>query len=269
MTSYLEDLTADLSEEDRAALVTALSFALPLNPCLEDPGRAVLELDGLIAGLDTALSRQLDEILHHQAFQDVERTWRSPKYLVDGADRRENVEVHILDATHTEIYEDLTEAPEITRSSMFRKIYSLEYGQFGGQPFGAVIGAYELGSGPEDLALMRNMARLGALAHAPFMVSVRAGFFGMDNWGDLTAVQDLEAILSQPHYSAWQSLRTQENSRYLVLVLPGFLARVPYSPRSKIWPGFNYLEKTEKDNAYVWGYSSVLIGLLMARSFAK
>ncbi|MDR1085534.1 MAG: type VI secretion system contractile sheath large subunit [Deltaproteobacteria bacterium] len=267
--SCLEGLLADLSDDGKESLVKALAFALPMEPNFADLNRTLLEIDGLVAGLDSALGRQLDAILHHPDFLDVERTWRSLKYLVDRADSRENIEVYLLDAQKSEVCEDFSEAPEIIRSSMFRKIYSMEYGQFGGQPYGVIIGAYELSSQPEDLSLMRAMANLGALAHAPFVVSVAADFFGLKSWGELMAVQDLEAILSQPNYSAWQALRNQENSRYLALVMPGFLTRIPYNPRSRRWPGFNYDESTEAETSYVWGYSSVLMGVLMAKSFAK
>jgi type VI secretion system protein ImpC len=265
----LADFLEDSAEEEAQALVRALAFALPMEPSLANLGQVSLELDGLIAGLDQALGAQLDIILREPAFQSLERSWLSLKYLVDRADSRENVEVHLLDATAQEIYEDLTEAPEIARSSMFRKVYSLEYGQFGGKPYGALIGAYELGSDPLDLGLMRAMSNLGAMAHAPFIVSVGAHFFGLKNWGELMAVQDMEALLSQPSYATWQSLRAQENSRYLALVLPGFLARIPYSPRDQRGPGFNYTESAEDLDAQVWGYSSVLLGSLMAQSFAQ
>ncbi|MDR1872385.1 MAG: type VI secretion system contractile sheath large subunit [Deltaproteobacteria bacterium] len=267
--SELAGLLEGLSPEDSRALVEALSLILPLNARLDTLTLALVELDGIIAGLDTALSAQLDVILRDPDFMALERTWRSLKYLVDRVDPRENVEVHILDATAQEVYEDLTDVPEITRSSVFRKVYSLEYGQFGGKPFGVIIGAYDLGSKPLDFGLARAMANLGAMAHAPFIASVDPSFFGFKDWRDLLAVQDLGAILSQPHYAAWRSLRDQENSRYLALVLPGFLARLPHRPNSSVSPGLNYSEKTENDGDYVWGYPSVLLALLMAKSFAQ
>jgi type VI secretion system protein ImpC len=107
------------------------------------------------------------------------------------------------------------------------------------------------------------------MAHAPFIASVGASFFGLSDWRELMAVQDLEAILAQPAYVAWRALRAQENSRYLALILPGFLARIPYGPDGRSSPGFAYAEKTETNEDYVWGYSSVLLGLLLAQSFAR
>jgi type VI secretion system protein ImpC len=265
----LAELFEGLSAEERTALAQALALVWPMEPRLDSLERALVELDGVIGGLDQALGAQLDVILHDRNFLELERAWRSLKFLVDRADPRENVEVHIFDATARQIYEDLVESPEIIRSTMFRKIYSLEYGQFGGKPYGAIIGAYELGSGPLDFGLTRGLASVGSMAHAPFIASVGAGFFGLDNWREMTAIQDLEAILSRPSHLAWQALRNQENSRYLALVLPGFLARNPYSEDYGRSPGFHYVESTGNDEDFVWGYSSILVGALMAQSFAK
>jgi type VI secretion system protein ImpC len=270
VASVWESLTESLSAGEKNSLREALELALPsLPPDPRTSGRILLELDGLTAELDLTLGRQIDAILHHRDFQEAEKTWRSLKFLTDRTDSRENVEIYILDASKEDLGQDLAEAPEITRTSIFRVVYSLEYGQFGGQPYGALIGAYELGCLPEDLALMRGLSCLGAMAHAPFLVSAGAGFFGLDSWGELTAVQDLEAILSQNRYAAWQSMRTQENSRYLALILPAFLGRIPYSPQSGQWPGSNYSERADSDEVLVWGYSSVLLGLLLAQSFAR
>jgi type VI secretion system protein ImpC len=272
LSAALSPLLGDLrlGEDRERTLARALQFAISLLPPGLETGQAALDIDALIAGLDEALSRQLDAILHSEAFMTLERAWRSLKFLVDRADARENVLVHILDASKSEIHLDLSEAPEITRSAMFQKVYSAEYGQFGGQPFGAMIGAYDIAASPEDLSLMRHMATLGALAHAPFVASVHRSFFGLAHWSELPAVQDLDSLLSQPRHAAWASLRSGENSRYLALVLPGYLARLPYSPRTAPTAALNYVETLgEADSDYVWGYPSLLLGLKLAESFAK
>ncbi|MDR2443068.1 MAG: type VI secretion system contractile sheath large subunit [Deltaproteobacteria bacterium] len=235
-----------------------------------DPENLVLQLDSLIAGLDECLSNQFDAILHCQPFMALERSWRSLKFLVDRVDDRENIIIHILNAKKSELYYDLADAPEIISSEMFHKVYSAEYGQFGGQPFGVMIGAFEVSSNPQDMTLLRLMSYLGAIAHAPFLVSVGCGFFGLKAWKELPAIRDLDSIFNYARFPAWASLRNSENSRYLALVLPGFLARLPYTPRTKTTFTFNYLENIDStDDDFVWGFSSLLLGLKMAESFAK
>jgi type VI secretion system protein ImpC len=266
--SLLEGL--NLGEREAEELAKALDFRLRLGPPARDAQVAVLETDALIAGLDEALSRQLDAILHSPGLMSLERTWRSLKFLTDLVYPGDNVIIHILDARKDEVQLDLVEAPEITRSAMFQKVYSAEYGQFGGQPFGVLIGAWEVGSGPEDLSLMRQMSHLGAMAHAPFVAPVGRSFFGLASWGELPAIGDLDSLLGQPRFAAWAALRASESSRYLALILPGFLARLPYSPSTSPTASFNYVESlVDADGDYVWGFSSLLLGLKMAQSFAK
>jgi type VI secretion system protein ImpC len=263
----------ELSGTARRRLVEALDFALPLmNDDLSRTEAAEfgLRLDALVAGLDQVLSRQLDEVLHDPAFMDLERTWRSLKHLVDHADLKENIKISLLDARKAELLCDLTDAPELSRSALYRLVYTAEYGQFGGEPFGALIGAYEMTASPEDLALMRLLCTLGAMAHAPFIASTSCSFLGLRRWSELAGLTDFDSLFRQPRYAAWQALRNFENARYLVLVLPGFLARLPYSPGTNPVSSFNYLEAAvDADRDFVWGFPSLMLALKMAESFAR
>src|SRR5580692_11178107 len=49
--------------------------------------RALLDL--LIADIDSKMSRQLTEILHHPPFQRLEAAWRGLRFVVDRTDFRE------------------------------------------------------------------------------------------------------------------------------------------------------------------------------------
>ena len=54
---------------------------------------------------------------------------------------------------------DLERAPEFDQSALFKKVYEEEFGTFGGAPFGALIGDYEFGRHPQDLAVVRRRDR--------------------------------------------------------------------------------------------------------------
>jgi type VI secretion system protein ImpC len=266
----LEDL--GLSPEEVDDVLRAMDYALAFQPDLAggDWQSAGLVMDGLIGALDQTTSRQVDAILHAGPFMALERTWRSLRFLIDHAETHENVSIEILDARKDEVYYDLADSPEISRSSLFAKVYTAEYGQFGGQPFGAVATTYELTAGPEDLALLRLMSNLGAMAHVPFISSVGHAFFGLRDWDELAAIEDLDSILSQPRYAAWQSLRNRENSRYLVLALPGFLARLPYSPGNANGSPASHVEETRGSGRFfVWGLPALLLALKLIESFAR
>ena len=56
------------------------------------------------------------------------------------------------------------------QSPLFKKIYEEEYGQFGGEPFGCLVGDYYFDhSAAGRRAARRDGARSAAAAHAPFI----------------------------------------------------------------------------------------------------
>ena len=142
-------------------------------------------VEGLIDELDRKLSTQMDEILHHQAFKNLEAPWRSLKMLCDRTDFQENIKVELLSVSKEELVEDFEDAPEITESGLYRKVYTDEFGQFGGDPYGVIIGDYPISPSAPDMRLLSNMASLSAMTHAPFIASVDESFFGIDDYSEL------------------------------------------------------------------------------------
>src|SRR5271155_1138217 len=106
-----------------------------------------------IAQIDHLVSIQLNEIMHHPTFQKLEGTWRGLKYVVDNSELTPMLKIRILNASKKELLRDLQRAADFDQSAMFKKVYEEEYGLFGGEPFGALIGDYEFGKGPEDIEL--------------------------------------------------------------------------------------------------------------------
>ena len=53
-------------------------------------------VDRMIVEIDKKVSAQVDEILHHPEFRELEAAWRSLKILVDRTDFRENIKITYL-----------------------------------------------------------------------------------------------------------------------------------------------------------------------------
>src|SRR4051794_7401602 len=115
-------------------------------------------VDALIAEIDFKLSRQIDEILHHPAFQKLESAWRGLKFVVDRTDFRENIKIELLNCSKEDLLADFEDAPEIPKSGLYKIVYSAEFGQFGGRPYGAIVSNYDFGPGPQDIALLQKCA---------------------------------------------------------------------------------------------------------------
>lgn len=182
-----------------------------------DTGDAIhrLAVDRMITVLDQKLSAQTDEILHSEPVQQLESIWRSMKLLVDRTDFKENIKIHLIHATKEELLEDFEFAPEIVQSGFYKHIYSSGYGQFGGEPVAAVVGAYEFKNTTPDMKLLQYVSAVGSMAHAPFLSSVAPQFFGLNSYTELPTIKDLYSVFEGPAYTKWRALRESEDSRYL------------------------------------------------------
>ena len=229
-----------------------------------------LAVDSMIAEVDAKLSKQMDAIIHNKRFQELESFWRSMKTLVDRTDFRENIKIHVLHVTQEELLDDFEFAPEITQSAFYKHVYSSGYGQFGGEPIAAVIGSYAFQNTTPDLKLLKYVAAVGAMAHAPFISSVSPTFFGLDSYTELAQIKDMYAVFEGPAYTKWRALRESEDSRYLGLTAPRFLLRLPYSSVENPVKTFNYSEDVSSNHDdFLWGNTAYLLAAGMTDSFAK
>lgn len=227
-------------------------------------------IDDMIAQIDQRLCRQVDEILHNEQFQKLESTWRGLKFLVDRTDFRENNKLSILSVSKQDLLEDFEDAPEVTRSGLYKAIYTAEFGQFGGQPFGSIIGNYAFGPGAQDIKLLQSVASIAAMAHAPFIASAGPEFFGVDSFAELPNLKDLAAIFEGPQFTKWNAFRQSEDARFVGLTLPHFLLRVPYGEDTTPIKKFTYNEDVSSGNQnFLWGNASYAFGERLADSFAK
>lgn len=259
------DETYSLAKKGVEALISQL-----LEPGKEAVRVSKALLDEMTAEIDQKLSLQLDAILHHQEFQKIESAWRSLKFLIDRTDFRENIRINVLNVSKEDLLTDFEDAPEITKSGLYKIIYTAEYGQFGGKPYAAMIGNFEFGAGPQDMTLLKNMASVAAMSHAPFITAASANFFGLMDFNTLPHLKDLKSIFEGPQYAKWQSFRESEDARYVGLTLPRFLLRAPYDPVNKPVKTFNYKEDVSAShNLYLWGNSAFAFASRLTDSFAK
>jgi len=227
-------------------------------------------VDDMIANLDKKLSDQVNEIIHHKDFQKLESSWRSLKYLVDNTDFRENIKLSFVNISKEDLIDDFEDSPEIPESGLYKTMYTEEYGQFGGQPYGAVIGNYDFGPGPQDIKLLQNIASVSAMAHAPFISAASPDFFGIESFEELPNLKDLQSIFEGPQYAKWKSFRESEDARYVGLTLPKFMLRLPYGEETVPAKSFSFKEDVSKgNNDFLWGNAAFAFATRITDSFAN
>ncbi|MBP7529016.1 MAG: type VI secretion system contractile sheath large subunit [Syntrophorhabdaceae bacterium] len=274
-TSLLDEIVAAtrLKPSEEAYSITKQGLQAFIDEMLK-PGKEVRvtasAVDEMIANLDQKLSTQVDVILHNKEFQQLESAWTSLKFLVDRTDFRENIKVEVMNVTKTDLLDDFEDAPEITKSGLYKLAYTQEYGQFGGKPYGLMVGNFEFGPSAPDVKLLQNLASVATMSHAPFVAAAGAQFFGIDSFTGLPNLKDLKSIFEMPQYIKWQSFRESEDSRNVALALPHFLLRIPYGPDTKPVKGFNYKEDTtDGDGNFLWGNAAFAFASRITDSFGK
>ncbi|MGP7735761.1 type VI secretion system contractile sheath large subunit [Oceanimonas smirnovii] len=227
-------------------------------------------VDRMITEIDARLSKQVDAILHHEQFQKMESAWRGLKLLVDRTNFRENIRIELLNASKADLLEDFEDAPEITQSGLYKHIYTAEYGQFGGEPVGAIIANYEFGPSAPDIKTLQGVAAVSAMSHAPFIGAAGPQFFGLESFEGLPDMKDLKDHFEGPLFTKWQSFREQEDARYVGLTLPRFLLRQPYDPEANPVKSFVYQEDVSSSHEhYLWGNTAFAFASRLTDSFAK
>lgn len=227
-------------------------------------------VENAIANIDDKLSSQINEILHHPAFQELEGTWRALYYLVMNTETSTQLKIRIMNITKKELLDDLEHAVEFDQSQLFKKIYEEEYGTFGGHPYSCLIGGYEFTRHPQDMLLLEKLSNVAAAAHAPFIAAAHPRMFDMDSFTQLGGPRDISKIFESTEMIKWRSFRDTEDSRYVALVMPRVLMRLPYGPDTLPVDGMNFVEKIDgTDNSqFCWGNASFILGQRIGYAFS-
>ena len=230
----------------------------------------VASIEARVAQIDQILSEQLNEILHDEEFQRLEATWRGLHFLVMNTETSTRLKLRLLNATKKELLNDLEKASEFDQSALFKKIYEEEYGTFGGHPYSLLVGDYEFGRHPQDMALLEKLSGVAAAAHAPFISGASPRLFDMDSFTELGIPRDLAKIFESTELIKWRSFRDSEDSRYVALVLPHILLRLPYGPETVPVEGFNFVEDVDgRDHRrYLWGNPAWALAQRITNAFA-
>ncbi|MBX3516984.1 MAG: type VI secretion system contractile sheath large subunit [Rhodospirillales bacterium] len=232
---------------------------------------AVRTIEALIAGIDKKLTDQLNAVLHHRDFQALEGAWRGLHYLVNNTETDEMLKIRVMNISKKDLHKTVKKFKGTAwdQSPIFKKVYESEYGTFGGEPFGCLVGDYYFDHSPPDVELLGEMAQVSAAAHTPFIAGASPAIMQMESWQELANPRDLTKIFQTPEYAPWKSLREADDSRYIGLAMPRFLARYPYGAKTDPVEEFDFEEDTEgaDHNKYCWSNSAYAMATNITRAF--
>lgn len=257
------------AEEIESAVQTLAQFVLKDTALVSSD--AVASIEALIAQIDKKLTEQINRIMHHEDFQALESAWRGLHYMVNNTETDESLKIKVMAISKKELHGTLRKFKGTAwdQSPVFKQMYEQEYGQFGGEPFGCVVGDYYFDHGPQDVETLTEMSKICSAMHSPFISAVSPNVMQFDSWGELSNPRDLTKIFQTPEYAAWRSLRESEDSRYIGLTMPRFLARQPYGAKTDPVEEFDFEEETEGADStkYTWANSAYAMGVNINRAF--
>ncbi|MEO7674541.1 MAG: type VI secretion system contractile sheath large subunit [Pyrinomonadaceae bacterium] len=229
-----------------------------------------LTINSRIAEIDRLISTQLNEIMHHEDFQKLEGSWRGLHQMVMNSETSSQLKIRVMSVNKKDLLKDFERALEFDQSALFKKIYEDEYGTFGGAPYGALIGDYEFGNHPQDMALLEKLSQVAAAAHAPFLSAASPDLFGWETFSEMTEVRDVSKIFDRTEYTKWRSFRESEDSRYVGLTLPHTLGRIPYGAATKPTETFRFEEDVDGTDhkKYLWSNAAYALGTRLTEAFA-
>jgi type VI secretion system protein ImpD len=245
---------------------------------VNEPSDILFSLSRAISHIDNLINNLLNEIIHQDAFQRLEASWRGLWHLVAQADGIRNIKIRYLDISWAEISKDIERALDFDQSQLFHKIYSEEFGTPGGEPFGVILGDYQVSHKRserhnfDDIATLHAIGQISAAAFAPFITSVSSEFFGLDTFAALGQPINFQSIFAQAEYNQWRALREKQDSRFIGLTLPRILMRGPYRTKPGSYKGIYFYEKPNegaKRTSQLWGNACYAFGGVLIREFAN
>jgi len=244
---------------------------------LVDPSMVVQKgvtetINARIAAIDTVMSRQTDAIMHSEEFQKLEASWRGLRKLVFNTETGEAMKIRVFNCSKKDLLRDFQSATEFTESGLWKKIYEFEFGTYGGDPYGALIGDYEFGNGNQDVELLTQLSQVAAASHAPFISAASPGMFAMEEYTQMPDPRDIAKIFDKnnPENTKWISFRDSEDARFVSLTLPHVLRRLPYGKETQECEAFDYEEDVSEEHSdYLWGNPAYEFGERLTAAFAK
>ncbi len=252
-----------------SAVHTLAQQALSETALISDD--AVKTIEGIIAEIDRKLSEQINLIMHHADFQQLEGTWRGLHHLVNNTETDETLKIRVFNISKKDVAKTIKKFKGTSwdQSPLFKKLYEEEYGSPGGEPYGCLIGDYYFDHSPQDVETLAGMAQIAAAAHAPFIAASDPSLMNMESWQELSNPRDLTKIFGTAEYAAWRSLRQSEDSKYIGLTMPRFLSRQPYGAKTNPVEEFDFEEDTEgaDHGKFTWSNSAFAMGVNINKAF--
>ncbi|MGF1702380.1 type VI secretion system contractile sheath large subunit [Photobacterium makurazakiensis] len=232
-----------------------------------------------IKSIDEKINNQLNEIIHHNSFQKIEASWRGLTYITNQLSEFDSelvCKIKVLNLTWKELSRDVNRAIEFDQSDFFKLIYNNEFNMSGGEPFGLLIGDYQVSHKithdipTSDIDTLKGITHTAAAAFAPFVTSADPALFGVDHYSELANVSEIQDQFSQREYQNWRRLREMDDARFLGITIPHILMREPYQNNGTGKEGVYFEERILQPQVdHLWGNAAYGFAAVTLKAFSE
>lgn len=199
-----------------------------------------------ISRIDDHLSAQVDEVLHADAFLQLEARWRGLLRLCQQVDElrgEKEVQLFVLDASWKEIRRDFERSGDVQTSEIFMRVYEERLGtattptegeslddwrKRTSLPFGLLIFDHELRPQADDYYVLESLSHVAAASFAPLVLGASPQLLGLSSFQQLERGISTEALLASLG-PRWRSVRGKDDTRFVGLTFPRVLMRTPHA----------------------------------------
>ena len=240
-------------------------IAAPHRVDQDDPRQAALK-----SVVSEMMSDILRRILHHPDFQRLEALWRGVHRLVSDLETDERLEVHLIDISRAELAADLGASDDVGDSVTFRLLVEEAVRTPGADPWAVTAGGYTFG-GPEDVAFLARMARISAMAGAPFLAGADSRLIGCASVVETPDPDDWAPAAGNDPAGALEALRRAPEAACLGLAMPRVLLRMPYGKKTDPTERLDFEEMGDPPahGDYLWGDPALFCVGLLGRAFVR
>jgi len=224
----------------------------------------------LIAEVDSAIGAQTCALLHHVDFQALEAAWRGVFFLVRRLETGVALRLRLFDVSKSELAAELASSDDVRRSGTWRLLVEQSVGTPGAPLWALLAGNYTFEATREDLTLLGRLAAVAREARAPFLAAVSPRILGCESLVETPDPYDWPPL--DPEIGeAWEALRRAPEARWLGLLLPRFLLRLPYGRETDPVERFTFEEMSVPPvhEHYLWGNPVFAAVCLLGQAFSE
>ena len=231
-------------------------------------------IEEMIARIDQKLTAQMNEILHAPEFQQIESAWRGLHYLVFNSETDASLKIRVMNVSKNELYRNLRLYPDARwdQSPLFKQVYEYEFGQFGGEPFGCLIGDYYFSHLPTDVQLLRDLSKIAGAAHAPFFAGAEPDADGHGFTGPSCPIRATSARCStRRNTRPGRVCATRTTRATSAFACRACWRRLPYGAKSEPVEEFAFEEDTDGHTGekYGWMNAAYAMAVNINRAFKE